>query len=97
MGIWRLFFILRDWLEVLQTRMGLKLKYLSEQTPLQMRWKLESTPNLLLTEEIRLTNWYGEYPIIYRVLYIPGSFLAGFLKQINSRMPLAAMKGRSKW
>ena len=32
---------------------------------------------LLLMEEIRLTSWYGEYPIIYRVLYIPGG--AGFL------------------
>ena len=28
--------------------------------------------------EIRLTSWYGEYPIIYRVLYIPGGCL-GFL------------------
>ena len=25
---------------------------------------------VLLMEEIRLTNWYGKYPIIYRVLYI---------------------------
>ena len=28
-------------------------------------------------EEIRLTSSYGRYPIIYRVLYIPGG--AGFL------------------
>ena len=27
---------------------------------------------LRLMEEIRLTSWYGKYPIIYRVLYIPG-------------------------
>ena len=28
-------------------------------------------------EEIRLTSWYGRYPIIYRVSYMPGG--AGFL------------------
>ena len=28
-------------------------------------------------EEIQLTTWYGNYPIIYRLLYIPGD--AGFL------------------
>ena len=28
-------------------------------------------------DEIRLTSWYGNYPIIYRVWYIPGG--AGFL------------------
>ena len=27
---------------------------------------------LLLMEEILLTSWYGKYPIIYMVLYIPG-------------------------
>ena len=27
---------------------------------------------ILLMEEIRLTSWYGKYPIIYKVLYIPG-------------------------
>ena len=32
----------------------------------------------MLMEEIRLTSWYGKYPIIYRVLYIPGGCL-GFL------------------
>ena len=37
-------------------------------------------------EEIRLTSWYGKYPMIYKVLYIPGS--AGFLnhQQYVSRM-----------
>ena len=24
--------------------------------------------------EILLASWYGEYPVIYRVLYIPGVF-----------------------
>ena len=33
---------------------------------------------ILLMEEIRLTSWYGKYPIIYMVLYIPGGCL-GFL------------------
>ena len=32
-------------------------------------------------EEIRLTSWYGEYPITCRVLYIPGGCL-GFLPSI---------------
>ena len=32
--------------------------------------------NVLLMEEIRLTNWYGKYPIIYRVSYMSGG--AGF-------------------
>ena len=32
---------------------------------------------LLLMAEIRLTSWYGKYPIIYMVLYIPDG--AGFL------------------
>ena len=27
---------------------------------------------LLLLEQIRLTNWYGKYPIIYRVSYKSG-------------------------
>ena len=27
---------------------------------------------VLLMEEIRLTSWYDKYPIIYKVLYIPG-------------------------
>ena len=30
------------------------------------------TEMVLLMEEIRLTSWYGKYPIIYKVLYIPG-------------------------
>ena len=29
--------------------------------------------------EIRLASWYGKYPIIYKVLYMPGGCL-GFLK-----------------
>ena len=33
--------------------------------------------------EIRLTIWYGEYPILHRVLYIPGG--AGYFS-INSRI-----------
>ena len=33
---------------------------------------------MLLMEEIRLTSWYGKYPTIYRVSYIPGGCL-GFL------------------
>ena len=36
--------------------------------------KLQSYP---LMDEIWLTSWYSKYPIIYRVLYIPGG--AGFL------------------
>ena len=32
-------------------------------------------------EEIRLTSWYGKYPIIYMVLYIPG----GCLGSLNHR------------
>ncbi len=30
---------------------------------------------ILLMEEIRLTSWYGKYPIIYRVSYIGAGFL----------------------
>ena len=37
---------------------------------------------ILLMEEIRLTSWYGKYPVIYRVLYIPGG--AGFLPSTAS-------------
>ena len=36
--------------------------------------------HILLMEEIWLTSWYGKYPIIYMVLYIPGGCL-GFLPQ----------------
>ncbi len=32
---------------------------------------------ILLMAEIRLTSWYGKFPIVHRVLYIPGG--AGFL------------------
>ena len=35
------------------------------------------TMAILLMEEIQLTSRYGKYPIIYKVLYIPGG--AGFL------------------
>ena len=28
---------------------------------------------ILLIEEIRLTSWYVGYPIIYKVLYVPGA------------------------
>ena len=35
--------------------------------------------------EIRLTSWYGKWPIIYMVLYIPGS--AGFLPSTVSLLP----------
>ena len=33
--------------------------------------------NLVDGSEIRLTSWYGKYPMVHRVLYIPGC--AGFL------------------
>ncbi len=39
---------------------------------------------LLLMEEIRLTSWYGKYPIMYMVLYIPGG--AGFLPSTVSKI-----------
>ena len=45
---------------------------------------LDST--LLLMEEIRLTSWYGKYPIIYMVLYIPGC--AGFLPSTVSLLEI---------
>ncbi len=32
----------------------------------------ETAAFIRLIEEIRLTSWYGRYPMIYRVLYIPG-------------------------
>ncbi len=32
-------------------------------------------------EEIRLTIWYGKYPIIFRVLYIPGGWEWDFFHQ----------------
>jgi len=35
-------------------------------------WNDSDKALLLLMEEIRLTSWYGKYPIIYKVLYIPG-------------------------
>ena len=35
----------------------------------------------LLMEEIRLTSWYGKYPIIYMVLYIPGGLPDFFHQQ----------------
>ena len=38
-------------------------------------WNMTPVPRLM--EEIRLTSWYGNHPIIYKVLYIPGG--AGFL------------------
>ena len=42
-------------------------------------------------EEIRLTSWYGKYPIIYKVLYIPGGFFyqqyhLGFAKRHSSEV-----------
>ncbi len=40
-------------------------------------WCQDCGPVILLMEEIRLTSWYGKYPMIYTVLYIPGG--AGFL------------------
>ena len=45
-------------------------------------------PNLgkLLMENVLPTSWYGLYPIIYRVSYIPGGFLAGFRTNHQRRM-----------
>ncbi len=40
------------------------------------------TEMVLLMEEIRLTSWYGKYPIIYKVLCIPGD--ARRISSINS-------------
>ena len=41
-------------------------------------WSNETqTPVILLMEEIRLTCWYGKFPILYRVSYMLG--VAGFL------------------
>ena len=34
-------------------------------------------------EEIRLTSSYVNYPVIYRVSYLSGGFLAGFLQQYD--------------
>ena len=39
--------------------------------------KEAGTTQIRMMEEIRITSWYGKYPIIYMVLYIPGG--AGFL------------------
>ena len=52
---------------------------------------------LPLMEEIRLTSWYGEYPIIYRVLYIPAG--AEFLPSTISPVSYAYLRWSvdSRW
>ncbi len=49
---------------------------------------------ILLMEEIRLTSWYGEFPIIYRVWYIPGGCL-GFLPSTVSQNVVNPRRSRS--
>ena len=42
---------------------------------------------VVLMEEIRLTSWYGEYPVIYRVLCIQTVCCLGFLPSTVVTLP----------
>ena len=53
---------------------------LSQNCPGSQDWSTMRMPSD--GSEIRLTSSYGKYPIIYRVLYIPGG--AGFLPWTES-------------
>ena len=57
----------------------------------QVRWLANCSLPKLIDDtvdgsEIRLTSWYGKYPIIYRVSYVPGG-LAGCLPQKYLSIP----------
>ena len=62
------------------------------------RFPIGRVAAIRLMDEIRLTSWYGKYPIVYRVLYIPGG--AGFLLStvsVNGRFAMLRPKGVVVW
>ena len=64
----------------------------------RMNWLISQVDCLMfqtlrLMEEIWLTSCYGKYPIIYRVLYIPG--VVGFLPSVGVQSPCQRMIGVS--
>ena len=71
--------------------------------PSALWWAIFSMKNLtgkngydirLDGSEIRLTSWYGKYPIIYRVLNIPGGCL-GFRPSTGMTLPIQNPPGNS--
>ena len=62
------------------SKLGTRRSFAASTLEPWMRSKQEISGILLMVQksEIRLTSWYGKYPIFLRVLYIPGGCL-GFL------------------
>ena len=73
------------------------LRVLLEKMPWD-RWliiiKLRFKINAYCWWKKSFTSWYVVHPIIYKVLYIPGGFLAGFL---NQQYVTRSLPGFSRW